>query len=63
MMVGELDFSGIFISGEAYEDKVNYNTVTYIVFVLFIVIMMIIIMNLLVRITECEGCTTFLVFT
>nr|XP_039254134.1 transient receptor potential cation channel subfamily A member 1 homolog [Styela clava] len=49
MMVGELDFTGIFLGGsEDYEEKVNYLILTYILFSIFIVVMMIIIMNLLV---------------
>lgn len=49
MMVGELDFTGIFLGGsEEYAEKVNYIIVTYIIFSIFIIVMMIIIMNLLV---------------
>ena len=45
MMIGEFEFDSIFNDSQ---NKVNYATVSYILFVTFLIIMSIILMNLLV---------------
>ena len=51
MMIGEMEFTGIFHENEdstAYDDQLFYEESTYAIFILFLIILAIIIMNLLV---------------